>query len=73
MYCYKRKEQENLHRHEKNVENTASTGGSDMTTEAQTGVMQHQVKDCWKPSKAKEAKNGFSPKASGGSTALPTP
>lgn len=42
-------------------ENTAGAGGGDMTTEAQTGVMWPQVKGCWKPPKASEAKHGFSP------------
>lgn len=43
-----------------------------MTTQAEIEVMQPQVKECDSHQKLEEARNGFSPRALGGSTALPS-
>lgn len=44
-----------------------------MTTEAETGVVQAQVRECWQSSEAsREARNQFSPEAFEGSTAMST-
>lgn len=44
-----------------------------MTMEGETGVMPLQAKERWQPQKLEDTRGRFSPKASRGSMAMPTP
>lgn len=61
VYSYRRGVEENLHKKRGNV-----------VTEAETGVLQPQVKECWLLPEAGRGDNRFSTRAPGKSMFMPT-